>query len=159
MTASPALVAVLADVLWCLGLGCLLGALRDLIGLALGNGPVRCFCWDLLAFAGAAVLVSGFSAGVSASGLARWYMAASLLGGVLAWQQAMEPAVHRFLRACLKLLLWPLRLVERRLLHPPSKAVAGALAARRERRSRKKLQKAQKNRKKQLQKPSKVLYN
>ena len=72
MAAAPAAAAVWADVLWGLGLGCLLGAGRDILGLVLGNGPVRCFCWDLLAFAAAAVLVCGFSAGVSASGLARF---------------------------------------------------------------------------------------
>ena len=33
MAASPALTAILGDVLWCLGLGCLLGACRDLTGL------------------------------------------------------------------------------------------------------------------------------
>ena len=59
MMAAPAASAVLADVLWCLGLGCLLGAVRDGLSLVFGNGPVRCFFWDVLAFAMAAVQLFG----------------------------------------------------------------------------------------------------
>ena len=57
MAPSPAPWAVLGDVLWCLGLGCLLGAARDAVRLALGEGPVRCFFRDIAVFAAAAVLV------------------------------------------------------------------------------------------------------
>ena len=81
MAPSPAPWAVLGDVLWCLGLGCLLGAARDAVRLALGEGPVRCFFRDIAVFAGAAVLVCGFAAGASAGGLARWYMSAAVLLG------------------------------------------------------------------------------
>ena len=77
MAPSPAPWAVLGDVLWCLGLGCLLGAARDAVRLALGEGPVRCFFRDIAVFAAAAVLVCGFAAGASAGGLARWYMSAA----------------------------------------------------------------------------------
>ena len=63
MAPSPAPWAVLGDVLWCLGLGCLLGAVRDAVRLALGEGPVRCFFRDIAVFAAAAVLVCGFAAG------------------------------------------------------------------------------------------------
>mgnify|MGYP000183341906 CR=1 FL=1 len=55
MAPSPAPWAVLGDVLWCLGLGCLLGAARDAVRLALGEGPVRCFFRDIAVFAAAAV--------------------------------------------------------------------------------------------------------
>ena len=55
MAPSPAPWAVLGDVLWCLGLGCLLGAARDAVRLALGAGPVRCFFRDIAVFAAAAV--------------------------------------------------------------------------------------------------------
>lgn len=82
MAPSPAPWAVLGDVLWCLGLGCLLGAARDAVRLALGEGPVRCFFRDIALFAAAAVLVCGFAAGASAGGLARWYMSAAVLLGV-----------------------------------------------------------------------------
>lgn len=159
MAAAPAAAAVLADVLWCLGLGCLLGAGRDILGLVLGNGPVRCFCWDLLAFAAAAVLVCGFSAGVSASGLARWYMAAALLAGALAWRRAMEPALHRALGVLGHLLLWPLRMAWRWGLLPWKRRIRAAAARAGAQRTRKKMKKTEKNGKKQLQKPSKVLYN
>ena len=56
MAPSPGPWAVLGDVLWCLGLGCLLGAARDAVRLAHGAGPVRCFFRDLAVFAAAAVL-------------------------------------------------------------------------------------------------------
>ena len=158
MAAAPAAAAVWADVLWCLGLGCLLGAGRDILGLVLGNGPVRCFCWDLLAFAAAAVLVCGFSAGVSASGLARWYMAAALLAGALAWGVALAPGLHRAVAVLAGLLLYPLRALHRRLCLPLRRRIA-ATAARKRQKNRKKLKKAEKNGKKQLQKPSKILYN
>lgn len=86
MAPSPAPWAVLGDVLWCLGLGCLLGAARDAVRLALGEGPVRCFFRDIAVFAAAAVLVCGFAAGASAGGLARWYMSAAVLLGAVSWR-------------------------------------------------------------------------
>ena len=95
MAPSPAPWAVLGDVLWCLGLGCLLGAARDAVRLALGEGPVRCFFRDIAVFAAAAVLVCGFAAGASAGGLARWYMSAAVLLGAVSWRWAVQPAVHR----------------------------------------------------------------
>ena len=57
MAAAPALWAVGRDMLWCLGLGLLLAAARDLLGLLAGNGRVLCFLWDVLGFAAAAVLL------------------------------------------------------------------------------------------------------
>lgn len=92
MAPSPAPWAVLGDVLWCLGLGCLLGAVRDAVRLALGEGPVRCFFRDIAVFAAAAVLVCGFAAGASAGGLARWYMSAAVLLGAVSWRRAVQPA-------------------------------------------------------------------
>lgn len=89
MAPSPAPWAVLGDVLWCLGLGCLLGAARDAVRLALGEGPVRCFFRDIAVSAAAAVLVCGFAAGASAGGLARWYMSAAVLLGAVSWRWAV----------------------------------------------------------------------
>lgn len=63
MVPSPPLWAVLGDVLLCLGAGLLLGAVRDGATLAFGSGPVRCFVWDVLAFAAAAFVCCGFAAG------------------------------------------------------------------------------------------------
>lgn len=145
--------------MWCLGLGCLLGAARDGVGLVLGNGPVRCFFWDVLTFAAAAVLVFGFSAGVSASGVARWYMTGALLAGVLAWQQAVQPAVHRLLRGVLHLLIWPLQMADRHVVRPLRRRLVDMFRRIRPRHVHKKVEKKPKNGKKQLQKPSKILYN
>ncbi len=83
MVPSPPLWAVLGDVLLCLGAGLLLGAVRDGATLAFGSGPVRCFVWDVLAFAAAAFVCCGFAAGASATGAARWYMAAHGAGGTV----------------------------------------------------------------------------
>ena len=149
MAAAPAAAAVWADVLWCLGLGCLLWAVRDGAELLVGRGPVRCFVLDLLAFTAAAVLLVGFSAGVSAAGLARWYMAAGLAAGALAWQKAIVPPLH----------VWGRRYIA----VPLRKAACARLAALKKRccprRPRKKAGKSKKSGKNQLQKKSKILYN
>ena len=163
MAAAPAAAAVWADVLWCLGIGCLLWAVRDGAELLLGRGPVRCFVLDLLAFTAAAVLLVGFSAGVSAAGLARWYMAAGMAAGALAWQKAIVPPLHRALNQLLRCLLAPARWAHRQIAAPLRAAlqirVQNLQAAGRARRQRKKAAKTEKSAKKQLQKPSKVLYN
>ncbi len=159
MASAPALAAVLGDVLWCLGLGLLLGFGRDLTGLVLGEGPVRCFLWDVAAFAAAAVLLYGFCAGVSASGVARWYMAGAMLAGALAWRGAFRRALYRAAAGALRLAVQPFRVVRRILVHPLEKRAAAAFAGHRERARVKRDQKKAKKRKKQLQKSSKVLYN
>ena len=94
MVPSPPLWAVLGDVLLCLGAGLLLGAVRDGATLAFGSGPVRCFVWDVLAFAAAAFVCCGFAAGASATGAARWYMAAAMGLGALCWRWCVSNAVH-----------------------------------------------------------------
>ena len=107
MAPSPAPWAVLGDVLWCLGLGCLLAGVRDAVRIALGEGALRCFFRDIAAFAAAAVLVCGFAAGASAGGLARWYMSAALLLGAVCWHWTVQPAVHRAASMLAVLLLGP----------------------------------------------------
>ena len=82
MAAAPPAAAA-GDLLYCLGLGLALGAVRDVCGLVLGRGRLRDFFCDVAAFACAAVLVCGFAAGASASGVPRWYMALGLLAGAL----------------------------------------------------------------------------
>lgn len=159
MAASPALTAILGDVLWCLGLGCLLGACRDLTGLLLGEGPVRCFVWDVAAFMAAAVLLYGFCAGVSASGVARWYMTGAMLAGALAWNAAFRRPLHRAAGLCGRLLLWPFRTLRGRLLRPLLRRGRAALNRRRQKHLAKRTRKREEKRKKQLQKPSKILYN
>ena len=159
MVASPAVTAVVADVLWCLGLGCLLGSCRDLVGLVLGEGPLRRFCWDVMAFVAAAVLLCGFSAGVSDSGLARWYMAVALLIGVVCWHCTVQPAVHRALYGLCRLMLWPIHWLQRHLVQPCRNRLMAGGRRLRGRFARKKGGKKPKNGKKQLQKPSKIVYN
>ena len=107
MVPSPPLWAVLGDVLLCLGAGLLLGAVRDGATLAFGSGPVRCFVWDVLAFAAAAFVCCGFAAGASATGAARWYMAAAIGLGALCWRWCVSHAVHRALRGTGFVLVWP----------------------------------------------------
>ena len=163
MVPSPPLWAVLGDVLLCLGAGLLLGAVRDGVTLAFGSGPVRCFVLDLLAFTAAAVLLVGFSAGVSAAGLARWYMAAGLAAGALAWQKAIVPPLHVLTEWIVRLLLAPARWGRRYIAVPLRKAACARLAALKKRccprRPRKKAGKSKKSGKNQLQKKSKILYN
>lgn len=115
MNAAPALAAALRDVVACLGIGLLLAAARDALGLLLGNGRVRCFAWDLAAFAGAAVLLCGFVAGASSSGVMRWYMAAGLGAGALGWQWAVSGLLHRLAGGVRRAAVWPLRRLRRAL--------------------------------------------
>lgn len=119
MVPSPPLWAVLGDVLLCLGAGLLLGAVRDgaTLGL-LAAAPVRCFVWDVLAFAAAAFVCCGFAAGASATGAARWYMAAAMGLGALCWRWCVSHAVHRALRGTVFVLVWPLRFAADYAVHP-----------------------------------------
>ena len=110
-----ALAAALRDVVACLCIGLLLAAARDALGLLLGNGRVRCFAWDLAAFAGAAVLLCGFVAGASSSGVMRWYMAAGLGAGALGWQWAVSGLLHRLAGGVRRAAVWPLRRLRRAL--------------------------------------------
>ncbi|HJC03258.1 MAG TPA: hypothetical protein H9709_09680 [Candidatus Gemmiger stercoripullorum] len=145
MAAAPPAAAA-GDLLYCLGLGLALGAVRDVCGLVLGRGRLRDFFCDVAAFACAAVLVCGFAAGASASGVPRWYMALGLLAGALAWRQAVSGALHRATR--------PLRRAANRL----RAAAARRFAARRGKKAEKKT-KRERNPKKMLQKDRRVLYN
>ena len=98
MVPSPPLWAVLGDVLLCLGAGLLLGAVRDGATLAF----VCC----------------GFAAGASATGAARWYMAAAMGLGALCWRWCVSHAVHRALRGTVFVLVWPLRFAADYAVHP-----------------------------------------
>ena len=114
MVPSPPLWAVLGDVLLCLGAGLLLGAVRDGATLAFGSGPVRCFVWDVLAFAAAAFVCCGFAAGASATGAARWYMAAAMGLGALCWRWCVSHAVQG--RCAARCLFWSGRCALRRTM-------------------------------------------
>ena len=158
MTAAPPLTAVWTDVLWCLGIGVGLGLGRDLFGLLLGNGRVRCFLWDVLAFAAAAVLACGFAASVSAGGRVRWYMAAARAAGALGWRQTGSGPLFRLAAGLAAGLVFPLRWFTRRAAAPPGGRWADKKRLRHQKRAEKREQKAKK-RKKVLQKPERMYYN
>ena len=158
MVAAPGLWAVGRDILWCLGLGLLLAAGRDILGLVAGNGRLRCFVWDLLAFALAAVALCGYAASASASGVARWYMACGLGAGALGWRWAISPAVHHALKGMVRGLAQVAARVKRALLWPLHGVMARARIPWMKKRERKTSQKVTKT-KKVLQKGDRILYN
>ena len=146
MVPSPPLWAVLGDVLLCLGAGLLLGAVRDGATLAFGSGPVRCFVWDVLAFAAAAFVCCGFAAGASATGAARWYMAAAM--------------VHRALRGTVFVLVWPLRFAADYAVHPfKQRLLARMIRHARRRNAQDSCKKSGKKPKNVLQNKHTILYN
>lgn len=158
MVPAPLPAAIGADVLWCLGVGLLLGAARDLAGLALGNGRVLCFCWDVTAFALAAVALCGFAAGASASGVARWYMAAGMAAGAWGWHGGVSATLHALARGAVGLLVLPLRLISDHVFRPllaRCRALHPANFVKKRKKSAKKSQK----KKNVLQKPQRILYN
>lgn len=161
MVPAPPLPAVAGDILWCLGLGLLLAAAREVAGLCLGNGRVLCFLWDLTAFAAAAFLLRGFAAGASASGTVRWYMALGMLAGAAAWQTAVSGTVRAAARVVLVLLLKPWQLFCRQIWRPFTKKLRilmeSSIALHRKR--QKSHEKKAKSGKKQLQNPPRMLYN
>ena len=158
MTASASVCAVLGDVIWCLGIGCLLGAGRDGLSLALGRGKLRDLAGDMLAFAAAAVLVAGFSASSSATGSTRWYMSLAVLLGAVCWYIAAVPVVHSVVSRLARLTLQPLQLLHR-LLFAPISAEIKLQQQKIFHFLSKKCRKPQKTGKKQLQNPTKILYN
>ena len=110
----------------------------------MGRGPVRCFVLGLSrAFAAAAVLVwRACSPGVSAAGLARWYMSAAVLLGAVSWRWAVQPAVHRAAAALAELACRPLRLATQNARQRPHKCAytrpkAAAVACRKAKKSAK----------------------
>ncbi len=161
MLPAPAVGAVCTDILWCLGLGLLLGAARDLLGLLLGNGPVRCFVWDITAFSAAAVLLCGYAAARSASGASRWYMALGIAAGAAAWQGAVSGALHALARRTAAACTWPFRFLYTVCLRPAGQKTAAWVKSKiaLHQKARKKDKKVAQNGKKQLQNRPTVLYN
>ena len=105
------------DVLWCLGLGCLLRGCAGCCAAGTRGGAGAVLFRDIAVFAAAAVLVCGFAAGASAGGLARWYMSAAVLLGPSAGGGGTA-AVHRAAAALAELACRPLRLVHKMLVRP-----------------------------------------
>lgn len=129
----------------------MLGAMRDLAGLALGEGALRSFLLDILTFAAAAFMLCGFAAGASGSGVGRWYMAGAMGVGALSWKWTASGVLHRTLHCILSLLCLPLRWLEHHIRQPILRRI-GSL---RKNNSRKKSKKE----KNVLQKEQKILYN
>lgn len=161
MTAAPALWAVWQDMVWCLGLGVLLASARDFLGVAVGNGRILSFLWDLLAFAAAAVLLSGFTASASAGGVSRWYMAAAMGAGALAWHWAVSGWLHRMVRGVSGLCLAAALRLQRLLGAPFSRIWYRHTVKKQEKKAIKAKNPSQKvtKQKKQLQNQRKILYN
>lgn len=161
MTAAPSLWAVGQDVVWCLGLGLLLAAGRDLLGLLAGNGRILSFVWDVLAFAAAAVLLCGFTASASAGGMARWYMAAALGAGALSWRWAASGLLHRLEKTITGLLAAASLRIRRLITAPFIRLWHRHVLKKQEKRAIKAKKSPEKvtKRKKQLQKQRKILYN
>lgn len=161
MVPAPALPAIAGDTLWCLGLGLLLAMARSALGWGLGNGRILAFVWDLLAFAAAAVALRGFAAGVSASGVVRWYMVVGVAAGACAWQGAVAPALQAAGKAVLALALRPWRWFCRHVSAPAAEKarnwMKSKIALHREK--QKIREKKAKTKKKQLQNPANMLYN
>lgn len=158
MLAAPGLWAVGRDVLWCLGLGLLLGAGRDALGLVAGDGPVRCFLWDVLAFALAASALCGHAASASASGVARWYMAVGMGVGALSWRWAVSPGLHRVLSALIRCLAQAAARATA-VASAPLRRLCGGLRRRIPRRHGGKTSQKVTKTKKVLQKGERILYN
>ena len=145
--------------LWCLGIGLCIAGGRDALGLLFGDSrPVR-LVLDLTGFAAAAVAVCGFSAQVSASGTARWYMAAAMAAGAFGWSVTVSALLHRGTAMVLRILVLPLRGMERKILSPfHNRLVQAAFSAKQKRLHRKQVKKRKKQ-KKMLQNPKRILYN
>lgn len=161
MLPAPALASVAQDTVWCLGLGLLLAFGRDILGWGLGNGRLLCFLWDLLAFAAAAFALRGFAAAVSASGTVRWYMVLGMVSGALGWRWAVAGALQAAGRAAWALLLRPWRRFCRCIAAPAAKKLQVLMKSMitLHQKGRKMHEKKAKSAKKQLQNPSRMLYN
>lgn len=159
MTASPPLWAVWTDVLWCLGIGLCIAGGRDALGLLFGESrPVR-LGLDLAGFAAAAVAVCGFAAQVSASGTARWYMAAAMAAGAFGWSVTVSALLHRGAAALLHILVLPLHGMESKILRPVHNRLVRTVFSAKQKRLRRKQVKKRKKQKKMLQNPKRILYN
>lgn len=143
-----------ADMLCCLGLGFLLGAVYDLARFLAGDSRPVCFVADLAAFVLAALLLTSFAAGRSWAGAVRWYMSASLLFGDAGYFLVLAPAT-RAVEDFIKWLLSRPFVLTGMLLCPIGRAVGRAAC----RRTGKMREKVRTNRAKRLQKNAKVLYN
>ncbi len=149
----------MADALCCVGLGFLLAALYDLARILLGGAKPVCFVLDLAAFALAGLLLCGFAACRSYSGVVRWYMAAGLAGGLAGYFWGIAPATRAADRTIKWLLTRPFALAHVLVLRPLAGLLAGAARGAYAGFVQKKNARRKLKRTKQLQNQGRVLYN
>ena len=154
MTVAQAGPYMAADMLCCLGLGFLLGAVYDLIRFFAGDSRPVCFAADLAAFVLAALLLTSFAASRSWAGAVRWYMSGSLLLGDAGYFLVLAPAT-RAVEDFIKWLLSRPFVLTVLLLCPIGRLLQGTAR----RKAGKMREKSRANRAKRLQKNAKVLYN
>lgn len=159
MAVSPPFWAVWTDVLWCLGIGLCIAAGRSALELLFGESRFAGLILDLLSFAAAAVAVCGFAAELSASGTARWYMAAAMGTGALGWQITAAPVLQRGMHFLLKMLAMPLRWSEKRIAGPVKAWLCRKISGIVQRAKEHKRLKKRKKQKKMLQNAKRILYN
>lgn len=82
---------ILYDILRCLGIGLLIAFVHSGFCVFLRKYSLGTFALDLVSFAVAAILLQGYSAGQSLSGIARGYMACAMFSGVAAYHIAVVP--------------------------------------------------------------------
>ena len=97
------------------------------MGRPLPLAAARCaalcgMCWPLLP---QLLSAAASPAGASATGAARWYMAAAMGLGALCWRWCVCRAVHRALRGTVFVLVWPLRFAADYAVHPFKQRRAG----------------------------------
>lgn len=82
---------ILYDMLRCLGLGLLIAFIHSGFCVFLKKYNLWAFALDLIGFAVAAILLQGYSAGQSLSGIPRGYMACAMFFGAAAYHIAVVP--------------------------------------------------------------------
>ena len=140
---------IFSDMLCCLGLGLLTAALHDALTL-----PVGQFWRDIAAFALAAVLLQGFAAARSVSGIPRGYMAAAMLAGAAGYTWVAAPVTAALRR-------WAWWIITRPfcLIFIPLSFLAHFLWGRLKARAAKGIKIVKKRSKNKLKKTGRVLYN
>lgn len=150
-TLSPNLVAL--DVLCCMGVGFLVAALRVAIPV---QGGIMRFCADFCITLFALCLVHAYAAQASNAGVLRLYMLLALAIGGIVFAKVVAP-YYLFVSGLARcILFFPLRVV----CHTVIGSIAFSVKKwKKEQKYRKTLKKAKKRKEKQLQIPTRMLYN
>ena len=155
MAAYIPFVYVCSDALCCMGLGLMIAFVHQMGTGLLGRHTWSYFLVDAASFWLAAVLLYGFAAGRSYSGLVRWYMVAGMLVGVAAYQQMISSVIDWVWQCLHWVLIGPIFWLASHLGRQICTPVRRVWSAR----QIKVKQKRTNRRRKRLQKSSRVLYN